>query len=174
RHRELEGSARSAELASVDSVEIVDEFTVQINLNAPFSPLTSVLAARAGMIMSPTALAEKGEDFGTDPVCVGPFRFENRVAQDRIEVVKDPNYYDADNVYLEKVTYLIIADSTTRFNNLLSGDVEVQDRVAPTDVSAPEGVAELSRISSESLGYQGGPTHTGNAAGVTQPPGDLP
>lgn len=174
RHRELEGSARSAELASVDSVEIVDEFTVQINLNAPFSPLTSVLADRAGMIMSPTALAEKGEDFGTDPVCVGPFRFENRVAQDRIEVVKDPNYYDADNVYLEKVTYLIIADSTTRFNNLLSGDVEVQDRVAPTDVSALEGEADLSLISSESLGYQGITINIGNADGVTQPPGDLP
>ena len=174
RHRELEGSARSAELASVDSVELVDEFTVQINLNAPFSPLTSVLADRAGMIMSPTALAEKGEDFGTDPVCVGPFRFENRVAQDRIEVVKDPNYYDADTVYLDKVTYLIIADSTTRFNNLLSGEVEVQDRVAPTDVAALEARDDLSLISSDSLGYQGITINIGNANGVTQPPGELP
>ncbi len=174
RHRELEGSARSAELASVDSVELVDEFTVQINLNAPFSPLTSVLADRAGMIMSPAALAEKGEDFGTDPVCVGPFRFENRVAQDRIEVVKDPNYYDADTVYLDKVTYLIIADSTTRFNNLLSGEVEVQDRVAPTDVAALEARDDLSLISSDSLGYQGITINLGNANGVTQPPGELP
>lgn len=174
RHRELEGSARSAELASVDSVELVDEFTVQINLNAPFSPLTSVLADRAGMIMSPAALAEKGEDFGTDPVCVGPFRFENRVAQDRIEVVKDPNYYDADTVYLDKVTYLIIADSTTRFNNLLSGEVEVQDRVAPTDVAALEARDDLSLISSDSLGYQGITINIGNANGVTQPPGELP
>jgi peptide/nickel transport system substrate-binding protein len=173
RHRELEGSARSSELTSVDRVDVVDEFTVQINLGAPFSPLTSVLADRSGMIMSPTALDEKGEDFGTDPVCVGPFRFSDRVAQDRIEVVKDPNYYDADNVYLDQVTYLIIADSTTRFNNLLSGDVEVLDRAAPTDVAALEAEPELSLISSESLGYQGITINVGNADGVTQPPGPL-
>lgn len=173
RHRELEGSARAGELSSVDSVEVVDESTVQITLTAPFAPLTSVLADRSGMIMSPTALDEKGEDFGTDPVCVGPFRFSDRVAQDRIEVVKDPNYYDAENVYLDQVTYRIIADTTTRFNNLRSGDVEVLERTAPTDVAALESDPDLQLISSESLGYQGITINIGNAGGVTQPPGPL-
>jgi peptide/nickel transport system substrate-binding protein len=174
RHQELEGSARAAELTSVDSVEVVDEMTVAISLNAPFAPLTAVLADRSGMIMSPTALAEKGEDFGTDPVCVGPFRFSDRVAQDRIEVVKDPNYYDAENVYLDQVTYRIIADATTRFNNLRSGDVEVLERTAPTDVAALESDPDLQLISSESLGYQGITINIGNADGITQPPGPLP
>lgn len=174
RHRELDGSARAAELTSVDSVEVLDPMTVQINLTAPFAPLTAVLADRSGMIMSPDALAEKGEDFGTDPVCVGPFRFSDRVAQDRIEVVKDPNYYDAENVHLDQVTYRIIADSTTRFNNLRSGDVEVLDRVAPTDVAALASDPALRLISSESLGYQGITINIGNADGVTQPPGPLP
>jgi peptide/nickel transport system substrate-binding protein len=173
RHRELEGSARSSELTSVDGVEVVDAQTVQLTLNAPFAPLTAVLADRSGMIMSPTALAEKGEDFGTDPVCVGPFRFSDRVAQDRIEVVKDPNYYDAENVYLDQVTYRIIADATTRFNNLRSGDVEVLDRTAPTDVAALESDPSLRLISSESLGYQGITINIGNSDGITQPPGPL-
>jgi peptide/nickel transport system substrate-binding protein len=173
RHRELPGSARSSELASVDNVEVVDDSTVRIDLNAPFAPLTAVLADRAGMIMSPTAVEEKGEDFGTDPVCVGPFRFSDRVAQDRIEVVKDPNYYDADNVHLDQVTYRIIADATTRFNNLRSGDVDVLDRVAPTDVAALESDSALHLISSESLGYQGITINVGNTDGVGQPPGEL-
>ena len=87
-----------------------------------------MLADRAGMIMSPTALQSAGDaNFGTNPVCVGPFKFASRVAQDRIEVVKDSNYYDAAKVYLDKITYKIIADATTRFNNLRSGDVEVLD-----------------------------------------------
>jgi peptide/nickel transport system substrate-binding protein len=173
RHRDLEGSARSTELASVDSVEVVDESTVSLQLSAPFAPLTAVLADRAGMIMSPTALDEKGEDFGTDPVCVGPFRFSDRVAQDRIEVVKDPNYYDADNVHLDQVTYRIIDDSTTRYNNLRSGDVDVLERLAPVDVEALEAEPDLRLISSESLGYQGITINVGNADGVTQPPGTL-
>jgi peptide/nickel transport system substrate-binding protein len=174
RHRELEGSARSSELTSVDSVEVVEDFTVRLELNAPFAPLTAVLADRSGMVMSPTALEDKGEDFGTDPVCVGPFRFSDRVAQDRIEVVKDPNYYDADNVHLDQVTYRIIADATTRFNNLRSGDVDVLDRVAPTDVTALEADPQLNLIASESLGYQGITINVGNVDGVTQPPGPLP
>lgn len=174
RHRELEGSARAAELTSVDSVEVADDMTVQITLSAPFAPLTATLADRSGMVMSPTALAEKGENFGTDPVCVGPFRFSDRVAQDRIEVVKDPNYYDADNVFLDQVTYRIITEPTTRFNNLRSGDVEVLERTAPTDVSALESDPNLQLISSESLGYQGITINVGNADGVTQPPGPLP
>ncbi|MPZ27484.1 MAG: ABC transporter substrate-binding protein [Micromonosporaceae bacterium] len=173
RHRELDGSARASELASVDSVESVDEMTVQVTLNAPFAPLTATLADRSGMIMSPTALAEQGEDFGTDPVCVGPFRFSDRVAQDRIEVVKDPNYYDAENVHLDQVTYRIIADSTTRFNNLRSGDVEVLERTAPIDVAAVESDPSLQLISSESLGYQGVTINVGNADGITEPPGPL-
>lgn len=173
RHRELEGSARSAELSSIDEVAVVDDLTVEFRLNAPFSPLAAVLADRAGMIMSPTALAEKGEDFGTDPVCVGPFRFSDRVAQDRIEVVKDPNYYDAENVFLDQVTYRIIADATTRFNNLRSGDVDVLDRASPIDVDAIVSEPEMRLLTSDSLGYQGISINIANANGITEPPGPL-
>ena len=72
------------------------------------------------------------------------------MAQDRIEVVKDPNYYDAGKVFLDKVVYRIIADATTRFNNLRSGDVEVLDAVAATDVDALKSTANLQLLTSES------------------------
>ena len=60
-------------------------------------------------------------------------------------MVKDPNYYDAAKVYLDKVVYRIIADSTTRFNNLRSGDVQVLDAVAATDVDALQGGLQPAR-----------------------------
>jgi peptide/nickel transport system substrate-binding protein len=173
RHRTLEGSARMSELSSVDSVEVVDPSTVAIGLKAPFAPLTAVLADRAGMIMSPAALAAKGEEFATSPVCVGPFKFSTRVAQDRIEVDKDPNYYAADKVHLDKVVYRIIADGNTRFNNLRSGDVEVVDAVQATDVEALQADSKLELVTSQSLGYQGITINLGNAKGVGEPPGTL-
>src|ERR1041384_473790 len=107
------------------------------------------------MIMSPTAIKAEGANFATNPVCVGPFKFSTRVAQDRIEVVKDPNYYDAAKVHLDKVIYRIIADGTTRFNNLRSGDVEVEDAVQSTDVEGLKAESKLRLLSSDSLGYQG-------------------
>ena len=125
------------------------------------------------MIMSPEALKTDNAGFGTKPVCVGPFKFASRVAQDRIEVVKDPNYYDAKKVFLDSVTYKIIADSTTRFNNLRSGDVEVLDAVAATDVDALKAESKLQQLSSDSLGYQGITVNLGNVAGPGKKAGTL-
>jgi len=173
RHRTLTGSARTSELSSVDSVDVVDPATVSIKMKTPFAPLTAVLADRSGMIMSPAALTASGDNFATKPVCVGPFKFVNRVAQDRIEVVKDPNYYNAKDVHLEGVTYKIIADATTRFNNLRSGDVDVLDTVAATDVDALKADSNLRLITSDSLGYQGITINLGNVNGVGKAPATL-
>ena len=173
RHMTMAGSARKSELTSIATVTATDSSTVTLQLNTAFSPLTAALADRSGMIMSPQAIDSLGDKFGTNPVCVGPFKFATRVAQDRIEVVKDSNYYDAAKVHLDKVIYKIIADSTTRFNNLRSGDVEVLDTVSTTDVDALKGEAKLSLITSESLGYQGITINVGNANGVGKPAGAL-
>jgi peptide/nickel transport system substrate-binding protein len=174
RHRTLDTSARKSELSSVSDVKAADPSTVVLTLDQPFAPLVAQLADRAGMIMSPTALKAEGANFGAKPVCVGPFKFAGRVAQDHIDVVKDPNYYDAASVRLDKVTYKIIADSTTRFNNLKSGDVQVLDAVAPTDVDALTADSRLQLLTSESLGYQGITVNLGNVNGVGKAGGPLP
>jgi peptide/nickel transport system substrate-binding protein len=173
RHRTLSGSARASELSSVQSVEVADPSTVTVTLKKPFAPLAAVLADRAGMIMSPAAVRARGANFATGPVCVGPFKFASRVAQDRIEVVKDPNYYDAGKVKADKIVYQIIADSTTRFNNLRSGDVEVIDRPAATDVDALTADSNLRLLSSDSLGYQGITVNLANRNGLGKPPAAL-
>src|SRR5262249_1718744 len=111
RDRNLATSARKSELSSVADVSVVDPQTVALKLSKPFAPLTAQLADRAGMIMSPAALQSEGDaNFGAHPVCVGPFKFQERIAQNHIVVVKDPNYYDAAHVYLDKIEYKIIAD----------------------------------------------------------------
>jgi peptide/nickel transport system substrate-binding protein len=172
RHRTLDGSQRKSEMANVRDVTVVDPSTVAINLTEPFAPLTAVLADRAGMVMSPAALSS-GKDFATAPVCIGPFKFASRVAQDRIEVVKDANYYDAANVKLDKVVYLTIADDNTRFNNLRSGDIEIHYDVSPINVEEAEGIGNLRLITTDSLGYQGITINVGNVAGVGKDPGTL-
>jgi peptide/nickel transport system substrate-binding protein len=170
----LPTSARKSDLASVAKVSVADPSTVVLTLNSPFAPLVAQLADRAGMVMSPAALKSEGANFGAHPVCVGPFKFSSRVAQDHIDVVKDPNYYDAAAVHLDKVSYKIIADSTTRFNNLRSGDVQVLDAVAPTDVDALQSDPNLSLLTSDSLGYQGITVNIANANGVGKPAAPLP
>ena len=107
----LAGSGRKSELGPITSVETPDPNTVVIKLSKPFAPLTAALADRAGMVLSPAAVAKLGANFSTAPVCVGPFKFASRVAQNSIKVVKDPLYYDAAKVHLDAIEYRIITDS---------------------------------------------------------------
>lgn len=177
RHRELKGSRRASELSSVASVEVVDLRTVRLRLSAPFAPLTSVLADRAGMVMSPKQLDALGENFSNNPVCVGPFSFVERVAQDRIVVRKSEHYYDRDRVKLEQIIYRPIVDANIRIANLRSRDVDVVERVAPTDVAPSLRDGDLTVLSSGSIGYQGITINVLNANGVEgekqQVPGPL-
>ena len=173
RNLTLPTSGRRSELGTVTSVQASGPNTVVVSLSAPFAPLTAALADRAGMIMSPTALAALGEDFGTAPVCVGPFRFDNRVAQNSIDVVADPNYYDADRVHLDAISYRIITDDGIRAANLQSGDAQVGDSLSTQDVPSLRDTPGLTVLESDSLGYQGVTFNVGNVDGLGQPPGDV-
>jgi peptide/nickel transport system substrate-binding protein len=166
-------SARVTELGPIETVDAPDPSTVVIHLKTPFAPLTAALADRAGMVMSPTQLDKLGDKFGTDPVCVGPFKFEERVPQNSITLVKDPNYYDADKVHLDKIVYQIITDSSIRAANLKSGDVQVADTVGTDDVESIQTDSQLSLLQTASLGYQGITFNVGNTAGVGEPPGTV-
>src|SRR5262245_10686263 len=94
RHREMKGSNRRSELDHVDSVDVVDPATIRLRLKAPFSPITAILADRAGMPVSPTQAKKLDDKFGTAPVCVGPWTVAERVAQDRIVLERSPHYFD--------------------------------------------------------------------------------
>jgi peptide/nickel transport system substrate-binding protein len=166
-------SARVSELGPIDSIEATDKTTVTITLKSPFAPLTAALADRAGMVMSPTQLEAKGDDFGSAPVCVGPFKFAKRVAQNSIELVKDPKYYAADKVHLDRIVYRIITDGSIRAANLKSGDAQVADTIGPDDVPSLQSGADTKILESASLGYQGVTFNVGNVAGVGKPTGKI-
>jgi peptide/nickel transport system substrate-binding protein len=170
RHRTLSGSQRQSELLAVDSVDAVDAATVRINLKQAFSPLAAVLADRAGMIMSPAQLDKLGANFGTNPVCVGPFKFVERVAQDRIVVQKSDVYYDKDKVHLDRIVYKPISDDNIRLANLRSGDIEVADQLQPTDVPAVQRDGSLQLLTAGSLGYQGITLNLANTKGLPPAP----
>jgi peptide/nickel transport system substrate-binding protein len=176
RHREIEGSGRASELAPITAVEVVDPMTVQISLSEPVAPLTATLADRAGMILSPTKLEELGENFSDDPVCVGPFRFVERVSGNRIVLEKSDEYYDADEVSLDKITFSIITEGPVRVANLRSGDVDMAERLPTTNLEQVESDASLQLFEATSIGYQGITVNVGNVAGVDQPfePRDAP
>ncbi|MGC4796207.1 ABC transporter substrate-binding protein [Micromonospora saelicesensis] len=170
RHLTNARSARKSELGPIDGVDTPDAQTVVLRLKQPFAPLLGALADRAGMIMSAQALRTLGDDFASAPVCVGPFKFAKRVPQNSIEVVRDPNYYDASKVHLDTISWRILTDASIRAANLRSGDAQVADSVSTQDVASLRQDAAVSVLQSQSLGYQGLTINVGNVDGVGTAP----
>lgn len=169
RHLTLPKSGRKSELGPIEKITATDPATVEVSLAKPFTPLLGALTDRAGMILSPKAITALGEKFSTAPVCVGAMKFAERVPQTSIKLVKDPNYYDADKVKLDSVTYRIITDGSIRAANLRSGDVQVADTLSVQDVPTLKTTEGITVLNSTSLGYQGVTFNVGNVDGVGTP-----
>ena len=155
RHKTMAGSNRRGELAPLATVDVVDAMTVRLNLSAPFSPLLATLADRAGMMVSPKAAQAAGDRFGSKPICSGPFKFVERVAQDRIVFERYDGYWNKANIHFDKITYTPVVDATVRLANLKAGQFDFIERVAPSDIEKlqTDKRYKLSRITE--IGYQG-------------------
>jgi peptide/nickel transport system substrate-binding protein len=173
RHRTLKGSNRRSELGSVEAVEVADPSTVRLKLKAPAAQLLSQLTDRAGMPVSPAAAQKLGDNFGTAPVCVGPWQFVERVAQDRIVVEKSKHYFDQNAAKFERVVFKIIPDDNVRLANLRSGDIDITHQVTPTDASALKREGRFEVPSVTGIGYNSITINLRNKTGKTNPPGDL-
>src|ERR1700726_4512720 len=162
RHLNMQGSFRKPELATVDHVEVVDPLTIKLVLKTPFSPLIAQLTDRAGMMVAPKAAKEAGDKFGLHPVCAGPYKFVERVQQDRMVFEKFPDYWNKDNVFIDRVVYLPIVDATVRLANLKSGGLDLIERVLATDIKDVRADKRLKLATALELGYLGLTVNTGH------------
>jgi peptide/nickel transport system substrate-binding protein len=162
RHLTLPASFRKPELAALDHVDVVDPLTIKLVLKTPFSPLIAQLTDRAGMMVSPKAAKEAGDKFGLHPVCAGPYKFVERVQQDRIVFEKFADYWNKDNVFIDRLVFVPIVDATVRLANLKSGGLDLLERLLATDIKAVQADPKLKLSTAIELGYQGVTLNIGN------------
>ncbi len=155
RNLTMQGSFRRSEISVVQSVDVVDPLTIKLNLSAPFAPLIAQLTDRAGMMVSPAAAKAAGANFGLKPVCAGPFKFVERVPQDRIVVERFADYWDKSRIFFDKVTYVPIPDATVRLANLQAGSLDLLERLLPSDIETVRKNAKLKLTAVPELGYTG-------------------
>jgi len=157
-----EGSFRKPEIGQISSVDVVNETTVRFNLSEPLVPLLATLTDRAGMMISPKAAKALGDKFGTRPVCAGPYKFVERVAQGKIAFEKYADYWDKGNIHIDRVEFVPILDSTARLASLRSGDLHMIERASPTDLPEIRGDSRLKVAGVPELGYQMIPLNVAN------------
>ncbi|HZB90857.1 MAG TPA: ABC transporter substrate-binding protein [Stellaceae bacterium] len=171
RHLKMPGSNRKGEISAVTGVDVIDDHTVRLDLATPFAPLLAQLTDRAGMILSPKAAAAEGDKFAAHPVCAGPFKFTQRVAQDRIVLDRFPQYWDKDKIHIDRIVFMPIPDASVRLANLQSGGLDMIERVSPADLAQIKGNPGLATASIVELGYQSLAINVGRGAGAHNPLG---
>src|SRR5438270_7923141 len=151
RYKTTQGSLRTADLASVDSVTVVDPKTVKFNLKSAFAPLLGALVDRAGMMVSKAVQTAVGADFTLKPfkAGTGPFILTEAVKGDHYTLEKNPNWWGKDKdgsklPYLDKITVRPITDADVALTNLRTGNAQVLNRINGKDVASVKADPTLS------------------------------
>ncbi len=113
-------------IGPIQSVEKLDEFTVRFNLSHFWLPFPKILTDTRAMysyMMSPKAF-EQGTQ-SRAPVGTGPFMFKEWKSGDRFVVERNPDYWQKEKPYLDKIIFKPVPDHQTRFASLESGQMDV-------------------------------------------------
>jgi peptide/nickel transport system substrate-binding protein len=169
----LPGSGRKADLTAIDKVETQGN-KVLIHLKEASAPLLAKFAERTGAIISPKAGEAAGVNFGRSPVCSGPYKFVERVAQDRVVLERFPEHWDKGNYHFDRITFRVIPDNTVRLANLQSGGLDIIERLDPSDAPKVKNDPRLKLMPIDTLNYQSIVVNVGNSPKADHPMGKDP
>ncbi|MEM6324744.1 MAG: ABC transporter substrate-binding protein, partial [Pseudomonadota bacterium] len=126
--------------SSIASVEASGDLEVTFKLSEPYAPFLSNLAYPTGLIVSPAAVMEHGQDFGRNPSGTGAFTFTEWRSNEAVVIEANPDYWDGAPA-LQAVVFRPITDANTRTAEMLAGGIDVMVEVPPVALSEFEGDA---------------------------------
>ena len=124
---------------TVQSVEAVDDHTVQITLSGPYAPLLSLLSLNnSAAIVIPSEIA--GEDVMEDFIGTGPYQLAERRPDQYIQLTRFDDYASRDedangygcgrNQYLDEIRFVPVPDPNTRIEGAVAGQFDYVDSIA--------------------------------------------
>lgn len=117
--------------SSIDSVEVIDDYTVDMKLKSADPVLLTKLAGYGAMIVPPKYIQEKGEDFfNTNPVGTGPFKVKSYAPKVNVQMEAYADYWGG-APKLSELEYRFIAEPSTAVAELQAGRVDI---VAPPTI----------------------------------------
>ncbi len=124
------GGARAA-LAGYAGSKVLDEFTVQVSFETPYSPFLNAAASGVLSLVSPKSVRESGDGVHTKPIGTGPFMIREYVAKDHTTMVRNPAYARkapwsdrSGPAQLEAVVWKFVPEAGTRTTTLESGETQ--------------------------------------------------
>ena len=157
RYKTAATSRRKSDLASVNTVEVVDETHVNLHLKKPDATLLATLVDRAGVMLSMAAVQKAGQGFSLAPVGAGtgPFEFVEWKRNDHLTLKKNPSYWKSGLPYLDGLTYRAIPDVNAILSALRTGDIDIARTIAAKDVAGLKADSGFIYRDTPALGFNG-------------------
>lgn len=161
--RILDPATKAANAAALlqpyESSEVIDEYTVKLNLSTPSRAFLGNLSQALLGIVSPTAAKQYGDQLGQHPVGTGPYKFVKWEENAGIQVERNPDYHWAPELvdnpgapYLDSVNFRIIPEEATRIGSVQSKQVLAAETVPPQNAIALKNHAELQLLQTNTVG----------------------
>lgn len=119
-----ENSHLRDQLAGLEEVTVDGPREVTLHLAEVDYQIPYLVAGRTGAIASPKA-GEDPEQLAISPVGAGPFVLTDFVAESHATFEKNPEYWDADSIHIDKLTLKPRLDPSTAVAAIQSGSVDV-------------------------------------------------
>ena len=118
----------------VESVDIIDDQTVQVNLDRPVGAFLENISVFPASIINKAAVEAEGEDHWMNPLGTGPFKVKEWVPGSHITLERNEYYWEEGKPYLDEIRFDYIPDDNARILRIQGGDADIVEGVPWTQV----------------------------------------
>ena len=136
---------------AVESVEVIDDYTVKITTNGPHSGLLTDLSHHGNAIL-PADLIASGHDFNKEPIGTGPYKFVAWNKGESIELEANEDYW-GEVPAIKHVIWKIIPEGSSRTMALEAGEVDMIIEVESTDLSRLQDNPDIVTVNDPGTGH---------------------
>jgi peptide/nickel transport system substrate-binding protein len=137
--------------SKVESIEVVDPYTVKFTLSESYAPFLNYIASTYAAIVPQEVVKENG-DLMQVAVGTGPFIFVEWLPDNHVKLVKNENYFIEGQPKLDGVTFLTMKDESSRLAAIRTGEVHLTT-LSPQSIPLVEKNDELKIVGYQSLNY---------------------
>lgn len=117
----------------LESVDVVDEYTVVINTKGAYTPVLNALCSPLAGIMPKHLLEQNDEAMTTNPVGTGPYKFVERKEGEYVKLEANENYWGG-TVATKYLEMRVVPEASQRSTLLETGEIDIAYDVPPSDV----------------------------------------
>ncbi len=146
-------------IEQISSIDVLDDYTVRVNLKNQYRPILAALAEIAGFMASPTAIEKYNSyddnvgDYGKFPTGTGPFVMSEWIPERKLLLTKFDNYWEPGKPYLDAIEFIPLPEGTSGIAMLRTGETDIME-ISPREIPL---LADNPNV--KTVGYDSGRTY---------------